>query len=77
MEPKQTALTVLLTTNEAAEFLRLKPNTLAKMRVAGNGPPFVKLGGRAVAYRKADLEAWISARVCSSTAEADRLRGGS
>lgn len=47
----------LLTTAEAAEFLRLKPHTLENMRWLGNGPVFLKLGGR-VFYHIADLKKW-------------------
>ncbi|MFZ5564615.1 MAG: helix-turn-helix transcriptional regulator [Thermodesulfobacteriota bacterium] len=50
----------LLTTVEAAEFLRIKPNTVEVWRTQGRGPRFVKLGG-AVRYRTADLEAFIAA----------------
>ena len=47
----------LLTTEEAAALLRLKPHTLENMRWQGTGPFFLKLGGR-VFYRRADLKAW-------------------
>jgi len=39
------------------------------MRLTGDGPPFVKVGPRAIAYRKADLDAWIAARVRRSTSD--------
>jgi excisionase family DNA binding protein len=48
----------LLTTREAAEFLRLKPHTLENMRSEGKGPIFMKLGGR-VFYHRADLKTWL------------------
>jgi excisionase family DNA binding protein len=48
----------LLTTKEAAEFLRLKPHTLENMRSEGKGPIFMKLGGR-VFYHRADLKTWL------------------
>jgi excisionase family DNA binding protein len=48
----------LLTTKEAAEFLRLKPHTLENMRSDGKGPIFMKLGGR-VFYHRADLKAYL------------------
>jgi excisionase family DNA binding protein len=48
----------LLTTKEAAEFLRLKPHTLENMRSDGKGPIFMKLGGR-VFYHRADLKTWL------------------
>ena len=50
-------------TPEAADYVALAVSTLTKMRLTGNGPPFVKVGERAVAYRKIDLDAWLAARV--------------
>ena len=59
----------LLTTKEAAEFLRLKPHTLENMRSEGKGPIFMKLGGR-VFYHRADLKTWLKeARRRSSRGE--------
>ena len=57
----------LLTTYEAAESLRLKPETLTAWRTRGGGPKFVRLGRR-VLYRRTDLDAFIVARVHSNTA---------
>jgi hypothetical protein len=51
----------LLDTFQAAERTRLARATLAKLRVVGGGPPFVKLGAK-VLYEEADLEAWIAAQ---------------
>ena len=58
-----------LKTEEAAKFLQVKPATLEQWRWSGKGPLFVKLG-RSVMYRKADLDAFIEARVFGSTTEA-------
>ena len=49
---------------------RSRKAPLTKMRLTGDGPPFVKVGARAVAYRKADLDAWLQARVRRSTSDA-------
>lgn len=50
---------LLLTENEAAERLRLHPNTLSRLRKSG------QLGyircGRAIRYSQDDLAAWIAA----------------
>jgi len=56
----------LLTQVEAARLLRLSERTLERLRLQGGGPLYVK-AGRAVRYRECDLEAWIDARVVSST----------
>ena len=58
----------LLTANDAAQFLSLSASTLAKMRLSGNSPRYIKMGRR-VAYRQADLENWIEAKSFQSTAE--------
>jgi len=49
----------VLRTDAAAEYVALKPSTLEKMRVRGDGPRFIKLGSRAVGYLLADLDAWL------------------
>ena len=60
----------LLTNGQAAELLSLSPRTLEKMRLTGDGPPFIKLGRhRAVRYRESDLQAWIEGRIRKSTSD--------
>ncbi len=49
----------ILRTPEAAEYLGLSTSTLEKNRVAGEGPRFIRLGGRAVGYDLRDLDAWL------------------
>ncbi len=58
----------LLTTTQAAEHLGLSPSTLAKARISGASPPFVKLGA-AVRYRRTDLDEFVSSKVRRSTSE--------
>ena len=48
----------LLTLTEAAELLRAAPTTLRYCRSTGTGPASAKIGRR-IAYRRADVEAWI------------------
>ncbi|RZF59076.1 DNA-binding protein [Sphingomonas populi] len=57
-----------LTTESASTYTGLAASTLEKMRLTGSGPQFLKLG-RAVRYRVADLDAWMAARVVSSTSQ--------
>jgi predicted DNA-binding transcriptional regulator AlpA len=59
----------LVRTGEAAAYLGLSASYLNKLRVQGCGPVFIKLS-RAVRYRQADLEAWLSSRQHSSTSAA-------
>jgi hypothetical protein len=47
---------------EGAYGARISPDTLAKMAVRGNGPPFRKLGQHVV-YEPADLTAWAESRL--------------
>lgn len=56
-------------TPEAARYVALSKSTLVKMRQAGDGPSVVQIGPRAVAHRKADLDAWLETRVRRSTSE--------
>jgi excisionase family DNA binding protein len=53
---------------EAADYLRSSESTLAKKRLTGEGPPFVRIG-RAVRYRRSDLDAWMAASIRTSTSE--------
>lgn len=57
-----------LNSKQAADYLGLKPNTLAKMRVYGNGPKYRKHGFR-VLYALDDLIAWSEASSRRSTSE--------
>jgi len=58
----------LLTPKEAANFLRLSVSWLAKARMRGDGPPYVKLG-RAIRYREGALVQWLRSRQRLSTSE--------
>lgn len=61
----------VLTTVEAAGYCRLSKQTLERYRVTGDGPKFLKFGGvnGAVRYNRADLDAWLTSRIVSSTSE--------
>lgn len=50
----------LLMEVQAADFLSLSVRTLQSWRLRGDGPPFVRAGGRAIRYRRRDLIAWIN-----------------
>lgn len=54
---------------ETAETLNIKPATLKKWRVYGQGPAFLKIGHK-VAYDQADVDAWLDARRRASTSQA-------
>jgi predicted DNA-binding transcriptional regulator AlpA len=54
---------------EAAQYVGLAPSTLAKCRIRGDGPAFIRLSARAIGYLKADLDSWLAAKRCRSTSE--------
>jgi predicted DNA-binding transcriptional regulator AlpA len=54
---------------EAAKYLGLSTSTLAKMRLRGDGPVYLKLGKRTVAYRRVDLDAFLAQNLRRSTCE--------
>ena len=56
----------------AAEYLGLSESMIAKMRCLGGGPAYFKLG-RAVRYRRDDLDEWLSARRVRHSSDAARL----
>jgi predicted DNA-binding transcriptional regulator AlpA len=58
----------LLTPRDAADVLRLSPSWLAKARMRGDGPPYVKIG-RAIRYGEAALAQWMKSRLRLSTSE--------
>jgi excisionase family DNA binding protein len=58
----------LLTPKEAARLLKVSTSFLAKARMRGDGPPFIKVG-RAVRYGEAALIQWMKSRNRQSTSE--------
>jgi predicted DNA-binding transcriptional regulator AlpA len=60
------AAPILLTPKQAARYLNLSDSWLAKRRVAGDGPPYIKLGG-AVRYAEASLQRWMKDQQRTST----------
>ena len=58
----------LLSSNEAAKYLRLASQTLNRMRCDGTSPPFIKIGRR-VLYDLADLDRYLDSRRRLSTSD--------
>jgi len=56
----------VLTTAEAAQYVRLGKPTIERFRLTGEGPKYCKLGG-AVRYRRCDLDEWLQTRLIRST----------
>ena len=57
----------LLTTEQAAAYLAVSKAFLERDRWAGATIPFVRVGARAVRYRKQELDAFIENRVMGSS----------
>lgn len=53
---------------DLAAYTGISASTWNKRRLTGDTPPFSKLG-KTVRYRRADVDAWMSARQIGSTAE--------
>ena len=72
----------LLTTKEAATFLNVSTAFLERDRWAGkrngSGPliPYVRVGNKAVRYRRFDLEAHISKNLIEAPDVSDESKGG-
>lgn len=59
---------VLLTSEEVSEMLSISPRTLEGWRTSGEGPKYIRIGGRAVRYRLEDIQAWVDANTHQHTA---------
>ena len=54
---------------EAARYTSISASTLAKLRVYGGGPAFLKLGRRTVVYERSALDSWLNSRRFESTSD--------
>jgi excisionase family DNA binding protein len=68
-KPVPPAAIKLLTPKEAAELLKVSLSWLAKARMRGDGPAYMKVGERAVRYSEAALLQWMKSRQRLSTSE--------
>jgi predicted DNA-binding transcriptional regulator AlpA len=59
---------VLLTAKEAARLLKVSLSWLAKARMRGDGPPYIRIG-RSIRYAEAALVQWMKSRQRLSTSE--------
>jgi predicted DNA-binding transcriptional regulator AlpA len=59
---------VLLTAKDAAKLLKVSLSWLAKARMRGDGPPYVKLG-RSIRYSETALLLWMRAHQRLSTSQ--------
>lgn len=59
---------VILRPGETAKRLNITPRTLARWRVSGIGPPYVRVGPRCIGYLPADIDRWAESRRFTSRA---------
>jgi predicted DNA-binding transcriptional regulator AlpA len=58
-----------VTPKETARRLKISVSWLAKARMRGDGPPFIKVSERAIRYTDAALMQWMKSRQRLSTSE--------
>ena len=63
----------LLRPRDAANLLGLSESTLAKLRLTGGGPEYLKLG-RSIRYARKSVDSWIAARARRSTSDTGAAR---
>jgi predicted DNA-binding transcriptional regulator AlpA len=51
--------TIILTEQEAAEYLGIQAKTLQKWRLAKKGPKHIQISSKLVRYRVEDIEHWL------------------
>ena len=68
MNKPQPGSSPLMTPKEAAVFLKVSLSWLAKARMRGDGPPFIRIG-RSIRYAQMVLMQWMKSRQRLSTSE--------
>jgi len=56
-----------LRAEDVAKYLNITTSTLAKMRLRGDGPPYIKAGKKMVLYDIADVDKWLRDQVRTRT----------
>ena len=59
---------MFLTESEFSERFKVPARTAQRWRTTGDGPPFIRLGPRRIAYRLSDVERWATSRTFASRA---------
>ena len=61
-------IATLMTPNDAATVLKVSLSWLAKARMRGDGPPYIRVG-RSIRYADGALTQWMKSKQRSSTSE--------
>jgi predicted DNA-binding transcriptional regulator AlpA len=67
-KPRAMQIDALLTANEVAKLLKVSTSWLAKARMTGEGPPYIRVG-RSIRYSEAARQQWLKSRQRLSTSE--------
>jgi excisionase family DNA binding protein len=51
-----------MTEAQVARLLAVSVSTVKRLRAIGEGPPSIRVGKRAIRYRREDVEAWLRRR---------------
>ena len=62
-------LDTLLTSADAAIYLRVSTFTLQRWRCEGGGPPYLKPKPRIVRYQQSALDAWLNGNAAANAPE--------
>jgi predicted DNA-binding transcriptional regulator AlpA len=68
MSSTEAPVTETLTPTETAKILKVSVSWLAKARMRGDGPPFMRVG-RSIRYIRAALLQWMKSKQRLSTSE--------
>jgi predicted DNA-binding transcriptional regulator AlpA len=69
--------TVYFTAPEAASYTGLSASYLAKLRMGTGpkvGPEFLRIGLRAIRYRREDLDIWMQSALCGGSTKVGGIR---
>jgi predicted DNA-binding transcriptional regulator AlpA len=65
----QSSFDPLLRREAAAARVGVSPRFLERRATAGDGPEFIRLSSRLIAYRQSALDKWLEQRAVTSTSE--------
>ncbi len=71
---KERTETVLMNTDQFAEYVGIKPNTAYHWRARGVGPKYIKPTERTLLYRRDDVDEWLASRELTSTSDKGGVR---
>lgn len=52
----------LMTEQDLARLLNVSLSHVKRLRTSGEGPPSIRVGKRAIRYRRGDVEVWLRKR---------------